>query len=1030
MNEHLPASSDIAIIGMAGRFPGAPDIDTFWEHIRDGVENISDLSDDYLLSLGMNPSSLQVASYVKRYGRLDDIDLFAASFFGYTPREATITDPQQRIFLECAWHALEDAGYDAEHIVGLVGVYAGASMNTYLLRMLQESETSVNPGSLVAGMGNAPDFLSLRVSYKLNLQGPSVVVQSACSTSLVAVHMACQSLLNSECDMALAGGVSLQIPQAGYSYYEGGIGSPDGHCRAFDAAALGTVPGSGVGVVVLKPLTRALADHDNIRAIIKGSAVNNDGYRKAGFTAPSVEGQAAVIAESQALANIEVESISYIEAHGTGTPLGDPIEVQALTQAFRAAGSSGTGFCALGSLKTNVGHLDAAAGVAGLIKTTLALQHRQIPPSLHFTHPNPACNLETSPFYVNTTLRPWSAPDPGGIRYAGVSAFGIGGTNAHVVLEESQPLPPRAFSQALPQLLLLSAKTPAALEQMTTRFTQHIANHPTQDLADVAATLQLGRHVFVQRRFLVAQNQQQIQNALHGGPERWVSGEQHRQDQAVAFLIPGQGELAPGTGSGLYQTEPIFRQTVDSCAAILSPYLDLDIRTLLSAPLSQAEQARSYLQETALAQPVQFVLSYALTRLWQSWGVQPWAILGHSLGEYVAACLAGVFTCEDALRLIALRGDLMQKMPAGAMLSVALSVEATQARLVPGLEIAALNGEEITVVSGPGELLSAWQQQLHADGVVCQRLHVSRAFHSAMLDPVVPAFVEAFQGVHLHAPRIPYISSCTGTWITASQATDPAYWGLQLRQPVQFLQGLHALQEGTPGAFLEVGPGTALSRLVRRRQRTMPRDQHRAVIASMPRSEEKRPERAALLDAVGHLWLAGVSLNWRALASADWRRVRLPGYPFERASFWYRSSDTYSHSSSYIPEKPDAPDMGNAVPFVPSLPTSSDSYSPQAAEEMRDIEASQTTTIEQIIITIWRDLIGASEIDRNADFFLFGGDSLVASLVMARLTERFGIEIPLRLVFEFSTVSALATAIEDFLITHVEVFSEDQVQNG
>ncbi|HEU5382188.1 MAG TPA: beta-ketoacyl synthase N-terminal-like domain-containing protein [Ktedonobacteraceae bacterium] len=1038
MSEYLAASSDIAIIGMAGRFPGAPDIDTFWEHIRDGVESISDATDDYLLSLGVKPSLLQMSTYVKRYARLDDIDLFAASFFGYTPREATITDPQQRIFLECAWHALEDAGYDTERIVGLVGVYAGASINTYLLRMLQDPETSITPGSLVSDIGNAPDFLSLRVSYKLNLQGPSVVVQTACSTSLVAVHMACQSLLNGECDMALAGGVSIQVPQAGYVSYEGGIGAPDGRCRAFDAAARGTVPGSGAGVVVLKPLRQALADKDNIRAIIKGSAVNNDGSRKAGFTAPSVEGQAAVIAESQALANIKAESISYIEAHGTGTLLGDPIEVQALTQAFRTAGSSGTGFCALGSLKTNIGHLDAAAGIAGLIKTTLALQHRQLPPSLHFTHPNPACNLETSPFYVNTTLRPWPTSDPAGIRRAGVSSFGIGGTNAHVVLEEFQPQSPRIPSQSFPQLLVLSAKTPAALEQMTIQFTQHIAKHPTQELADVAATLQLGRRAFAHRRFLVAQNQQQIQNALQSGPERWFSGEQHRQDQTVAFLISGQGNLTSGIGSGLYQTEPIFRQTVDICADILSPYLGRDIRTLLSAPLSQTEQGRSYLQETALAQPVQFVLSYALARLWQSWGVQPCAMLGHSLGEYVAACLAGVFTCEDALRLIAFRGDLMQKMPVGAMLSVALSFDATQARLVPGLEIAALNGEESTVVSGSDKLLSAWQQQLQADGVVSHWLHVSRAFHSAMLDPMVPEFVEAFRDVNLHAPRIPYISGLTGTWITANQATDPAYWGLQLRQPVQFLQGLRTLWEDTPGALLEVGPGTTLSRLARRYQHTMPHDQQRAVIASMPRSEEKRSERAALLDATGHLWLAGASLNWEAIAGADWRRVRLPGYPFERSSFWYNASGVRSHAyphrpgkpdASDMPDQPDAPDMGKPVSLGQALSRSSDSWSHPATEEMQDTEPSQTTAIEQIIMTIWHDLLGTSEIERDTDFFLFGGDSLVASLVTARLTERFGIEIPLRLVFEFSTVSALAIAIEEFLIVHIEAFPEDQVQH-
>jgi len=1020
MSEQEAAHSAIAIIGMAGRFPDAPDIETFWEHIRDGVESIHELSDASVLACGVAPSTLQTSTYVRKYGLLEDLDLFAASFFGYTPHEATITDPQQRLFLECAWHALEDAGYDAQRTGGLVGVFAGASMNTYLLRMLQEPGSTITPGSLLADIGNAPDFLALRVSYKLNLQGPGVVVQTACSTSLVAVHMACQSLLNGECDLALAGGVSIQIPQVGYSCHEGGIGSPDGHCRAFDAAALGTVPGSGAGVVVLKPLGRALAERDTVRAIIKGSAMNNDGSRKAGFTAPSVQGQAAVIAESQALANVEVESIGYIEAHGTGTPLGDPIEVQALTQAFRSAGSTGTGFCALGSLKTNIGHLDAAAGVAGLIKTTLALQHRQIPPSLHCTQPNPACHFETSPFYVNTTLRPWPAPQTGGPRRAGVSAFGIGGTNAHLVLEEAETLPPRTGAPSLPQLFVLSAKKASDLEHMTARFTHALTQHPAEALADVAATLQMGRRVFAHRRFLVADTHQQIQQALHTAPQHWVSGEQHLQEQTVAFLIPGQGNLLRGTGSGLYQSEPVFRQTVEHCARILSPMIALDLRTLLTSPPSREAQGRSYIQETALAQPVQFVLSYALARLWLSWGVQPWAMLGHSLGEYVAACLAGVFSCEDALRLIALRGALMQEMPEGAMLSVALSATDTQARLIPGIEIAAINAEESTVVSGPGDLLSAWQHDLHAEGIRCQRLHVSRAFHSALLDPMIPAFVAAVQQATLHAPRLPCISCLTGTWLTASQATDPAYWGQQLRQPVQFLQGLRTLRAGTPGALLEVGAGSALSRLACLHQSSTPHDLQQAVIASLQNLEE-RSERSALLDAAGRLWLAGVSLNWQAMADPACRRVRLPGYPFERSSFWYSASRAGACPSSPQPGQwPDASHTDQAEPEQSAQPSSAVLHVPATGPESEACSA-----MEQIIMQIWRELIGMAEITGETDFFLSGGDSLIAGLVIARLTARLGREVPLRFVFEFPTVATFATAVEDFLLADMEAEPED-----
>ncbi|GCE13512.1 type I polyketide synthase [Tengunoibacter tsumagoiensis] len=991
--EHNASRSDIAIIGMSGRFPDAPDLDQFWQNIRDGIESIRDLTDADLLASGVSPTVFHKANYVRRRAVLDNTDLFAANFFGYTPREAAMTDPQQRFFLECAWHALEDAGYDPERMTGLVGVYGGSSMNTYLWQAAQDPEVAASIGTLSSDMGNAPDFLSLRVSYKLNLRGPSVVVQSACSTSLVAVHMACQSLLNGECDMALAGGVSIQFPQAGYPYREGGIAAPDGHCRAFDSAAQGTVPGSGVGIVVLKRLTDAVADRDSIRAVIKGSAMNNDGARKVGFTAPSSEGQAAVIAESQALADIEPDSISYIEAHGTGTPVGDPIEVQALTHAFRSGGSVAKGFCALGSLKTNIGHLDAAAGIAGLIKTVLSLQHRQLPPSLHFVQPNPACQLETGPFYVNTQLRPWSVDRSSSVRRAGVSAFGIGGTNAHVILEESPALPPRPSSQPASQLLLLSAKSATELEQMTTNLMSHLVARPDQELADIAATLQLGRRELAHRRFLVAQNRQQ----LFEGGERWISGEQHRQNQGVVFLFPGQGNLSVGLSAGLYRTELIFRQTVDTCADLLRPYLKLDIRTLLYPEPGQEQQAEASLQETAFAQPVQFVLSYALAQLWQSWGIQPQAMLGHSLGEYVAACLAGVFTCEEALQIIAYRGALMQKMPIGSMISVALSEEAVRARLVPGVEIAALNGAELTVVTGPRELVSAWQEQLSADGITYRPLRVTRAFHSALLDPIIPEFVAALRGIALRAPQIPYLSNVSGTWITASQATDPAYWGAQLRQPVQFIQGLHVLQSLPSGAWLEVGPGASLSGLARRYQQTAKQDQTFTVVASMPHPKDRRSEDLVLLEAVGHLWLAGVLLNWDALVDPHWRKVPLPTYPFERSSFWYGPK---GHPSAEPPE---------------SLPEPASTPSPQLVERAEDLASSRISVIEEIIIATWSELIGALQIERETDFFLLGGDSLVASLVIARFTEILDVEVPLRFIFEHPIVSELAIAIEELL---------------
>jgi acyl transferase domain-containing protein len=544
---------------------------------------------------------------------------------------------------------------------------------------------------------------------------------------------------------------------------------------------------------------------------------------------------------------------------------------------------------------------------------------------------------------------------------------------------------------------------------MTSQLTQHIVEHPEHNLADVAATLMMGRRTFAFRRFLVAQDTQQIQHALHGGPEHWVDGEQQQQNRAVVFLIPGQGNLMVGAGSGLYQSEPVFRQTFDACADILRPHLEVDIRTLLYPSPGQEVQAQAALQETAYAQPIQFSLSYALAKLWRSWGIQPQAMLGHSLGEYVAACLAGVLSYEDALPLVAYRGALMQAMPTGAMLSVPLSAEDTRTRLVPGLEIAALNGAKLTVVAGPGELLAAWQQQLDADGINCRSLRVTRAFHSALLEPMISPFVEALGKIPLRKPQIPYVSNLSGTWITERQATDPAYWGSQLRQPVQFMQGLCTLQEYAPGALLEVGPGTSLSSLARHYQRTTPSNHQGAVVASMPHPKDTRHERAVLLEAAGQLWLAGVSPDWEALADTPWQRLRLPTYPFERDSFWY-GSKTLSEAS---------------LPSIPQLATQPTHVASHLfSEEAMDAPGSQTLAIEQLVIAAWCDKIGVSHIERDDDFFALGGDSLVASLVTAHFTETFGIEIPLRLTFEYPTVSALALAIEELLIAHLEALPD------
>ena len=665
------AVEGIAIIGMSGRFPRARNLEEYWGNVRDGRECITFFSDEQLLAAGVDPALVADPSYVKAGGVLDDIDLFDAGFFGLNPREAEVMDPQQRLFLECTWNALEDAGVAPHTYPGLIGVFAGAGNSTYLWRIYSHPELVALVGNFQIVIANDKDHLTTQASYKFNLRGPSVAVQTACSSSLVATAMACQSLADYQCDIALAGGVLINVPQTEGRYYRpGGVVSPDGHCRAFDAAAQGTVGGNGVGVVALKRLSEALADGDHIHAIIRGWATNNDGSLKVGYTAPSVEGQAEVIAMAQAMAGVDPQTITYVEAHGTGTALGDPIEVAALTQAFRA-GTAANAFCALGSVKTNIGHLDPAAGVAGLIKTVLALQHRTLPPSLHFRDPNPAIDFANSPFYVPRAATTWPAgPTP---RRAGVSSFGIGGTNAHVVLEEAPALRPAEPSRAW-QLLVLSARSAAALDVATANLAAHLQREPALSLPDVAFTLQVGRRPFSHRRVLVCRDLTDAVQALTvPDPQRVLSGIVDQTAPVVAFMFTGQGAQYVAMARDLYLAEPIFRRQIDYCAEYLYPHLSLDLRDLLYPRAVQAAEAAEGLKQTAITQPALFAIEYALARLWMAWGVQPAAMIGHSIGEYVAACLAGVFTPEDALQLVAARGRLMQQLPAGAMLAISLS---------------------------------------------------------------------------------------------------------------------------------------------------------------------------------------------------------------------------------------------------------------------------------------------------------------------------------------------------------------------
>jgi acyl transferase domain-containing protein len=775
----------VAIIGMAGRFPGAKNIADFWQNLKSGVESVSIFTDDELISAGINPALLNDKNYIKSGSILEDIDLFDAAFFDFNPKEAETTDPQHRVFLECAWEALENAGYDSNRCESRIGVYAGASQNNYLSFNLYTDGVG-SAKCYQTSIGNEKDFLTTRVSYKLNLTGPSLTVQTACSTSLVAVFLACQSLLNYQCDMALAGGVSIYVPQkTGYLHEPGGTLSPDGHCYAFDARAQGITIGNGVGIVVLKRLSEAIADGDCIHAVIKGAAINNDGSAKMGFTAPSVDGQAEAIAEAMMLASVEPDTISYIEAHGTGTPLGDPIEIAALTKVFRA-GTDKKGFCAIGSVKTNIGHLDATAGVAGLIKTVLALKHKQIPPSLNFQQPNPQIDFANSPFYVNTKLTEWKE----GItpRRAGVSSLGMGGTNAHVILEEAPTQVKNQKSKVKSEyfLLCLSAKSEKALEKVTTNLITHLKEHPEINFADLAYTLQIGRRQFNQRRVLVCENIQDAVSALQEQvSQRVLTNLQSTSHPAIAFMFPGQGAQYVDMGKELYENEAIFRNQVDRCCSILKPHLGIDLRSLLYPQTNEvAATAAEKLKQTDIAQAALFVIEYALAQLWISWGISPSAMIGHSIGEYVAATLANVMSVEDALALVAMRGRLMGEMPPGGMIAVSLPEAEVISFLNTNLSLAAINAPGSCVVSGTDAAIDALQQQLTNKGIEYRRLHTSHAFHSPMMEPVKERFIQEVKKIKLNPPQIPFISNVTGTWITAEQATDANYWGKHLRQTV------------------------------------------------------------------------------------------------------------------------------------------------------------------------------------------------------------------------------------------------------
>ncbi len=904
----------VAIIGMACRFPGADSPEEFWRNLCEGVESIRFFGREELLSEGVPEELLNRREYVPAAAVLEGIDRFDAEFFGFAPSEAALMDPQARLFLETAWLALEHAACDPSRFAGSIGVYAGSSLSSYLTRVVLPSRNWMERASVhQLTIGNDKDSIPSLTSYKLGLRGPSIAVQATCATSLVAVHEACRSLQSGDCDLALAGGVSVHVPhRRGYLHQQGMVYSPDGHCRPYDAQGQGTVLGNGAGVVVLKRLDHALEQGDRIHAVILGSAVNNDGADRAGFTAPGVEGQRQVIRRAHLDAEIEPDSLGYVEGHGTATELGDPIEVRALTDAFRA-GSSGRGFCALGSVKSNLGHLDAAAGVAGLIKTALILEHGIVPPTLHFSRANPLTELESGPFFVNSTVRGWPKPNrptedvPGKPRRAGVSSFGIGGTNCHVVLEQPPSWEHRPCTRQW-HLIPLSARTESALKRTSEQLREWIlgkwkersSDQPSAgspiELPDVAYTLATGRRQFEHRQVLVCRDLREAGEALASrDPERLLSRRLPNGGASTTFLFPGQGTLYPGMGRQLYRSLPGFRRRIDRCNEILQPCWG---QTLL-----EVLEIEGLAGHPALAHPALIAFEIALAGVLSDWGIRPQSMIGHSAGEYTAAHLAGVLALEDVLTLAWQRGRLFEETPEGAMLSVPLSAHEIERRLDKrpeplGVSLAAINAPEECVVSGEAASIESLRRQLEAEGLECLEVEGNRAYHSYHLEPIIRRFREHVARVRLNPPQIPYTSCVSGDWMKDEDAVDPDYWIRHMRLTVQFSQAIEKPLKDSRAVFLELGPGRFLSALVRRHPAG---GRDRPAIAVLPGRGTEISEERSLMTALGRAWLQGVEVDWAALFPQRRRKVALPGYPFERSRYWFDAPEGMRNAASGTP---------------------------------------------------------------------------------------------------------------------------------
>jgi phthiocerol/phenolphthiocerol synthesis type-I polyketide synthase E len=991
-NSELPANA-IAVVGMAARLPGANTLSAFWDNLRRGEESIVTLAEDDLLAEGIPEKALANHAYVRRAALLDGIDEFDADFFGFTPQVARSTDPQHRLFLQTAWHAIEDAGYDPADIEGSVGVYATSTTSGYLLHNIMSNHDP----NVVMGQGitfdmvnlslqNDKDYLATKVAHAFNLRGPALSVQTACSSALVAVHLACQSILNGECEMALAGGASLRIPHhVGYWYAPGSMVSPTGHCRPFDVRSDGTIFGSGVGVVVLKSLEDAVDSGDRIHAVIRGSALNNDGATKMTYAAPNAAGQADVIAEAQAIADVDSSTVSYIETHGTGTPLGDPIEIEGLRQAFAVSEKDRAAPCFIGSVKSNIGHLESAAGIASLIKAILCLKHRAIPATLHYTSPNPELHLDKGPFRVRSEYGPWEWD---GVLRAGVSSFGVGGTNAHVVLEEAPPAPVSTPKPG-PQVLLMSARSTDALEQSRSALAAELSGADEVSLPDVAHTLTRRRKENIRMAAIVKDRQDAVAVLQAAESDNVFVGEfapsTHNADNAarVVFLFPGQGAQHIGMARGLYDSEPVFAEHFDRCAADFGDELGVDLRAEIF------EGTARNLERTDRTQPALFTAEYALAKLVESYGIRPAAMAGHSIGEYVAGTIAGVFDIDTAIRVVSMRARLMHAAPRGVMVAVALSPDAVAEHLTGDVDVAAINEPGGCVVAGSEESIRQFSDRLTEKGIVARRVRTSHAFHSRLMDSMIPEFTGFLSRQTLREPQIPLLSNVTGTWLAASEATNPATWARQVRSTVRFSDEVDVLLADPHRILIEVGPGGTLTASATRHTRW---SSGHSAVRLMRHHAQNRDDRDAFLLALGQLWAAGVDVDWAPLRGGQPAHlVTLPGYPFERQRHWVEHRAT-----SWVADAA----VTNGVAAA----------APGGTAEATHTAKNGASLMEATLQRIWGQCLGLSSVDRKANFFELGGDSLVA-ISVAMTASNEGLDLTPQDLYDNQTVAALAKAL-------------------